>query len=50
MCGSDGMTYPNECRLKEAACELQTSVSVDYYGPCGKKKVEMRDEKGANLG
>ncbi len=34
MCGSDGITYDNECYLKKAACETKADIQVDFVGEC----------------
>ncbi|XP_031777264.1 uncharacterized protein LOC100678116 isoform X3 [Nasonia vitripennis] len=34
VCGSDGMTYENECELKKASCADQTLIVVNYKGAC----------------
>ena len=36
VCGSNGVTYPNECSLKAASCTSQTEITVSYIGDCGK--------------
>ncbi|KOX73004.1 Agrin [Melipona quadrifasciata] len=34
VCGSNGVTYPNECSLKAASCTSQTEITVSYIGDC----------------
>ncbi|XP_043517469.1 agrin-like isoform X1 [Frieseomelitta varia] len=34
VCGSNGVTYPNECSLKAASCTSQTQITVSYIGDC----------------
>lgn len=36
VCGSNGVTYDNECALKTASCTSQTLIIVSYIGDCGK--------------
>ncbi|XP_025268706.1 agrin isoform X5 [Camponotus floridanus] len=35
VCGSNGMTYDNECALKRASCMSQTLITISYVGDCG---------------
>ncbi|GFU04717.1 hypothetical protein NPIL_519981 [Nephila pilipes] len=35
VCGSDGLTYANECTLRVEACKLQKNIRVIYSGDCG---------------
>ncbi|CBY33610.1 unnamed protein product [Oikopleura dioica] len=34
VCGSDGITYLNECELEHAQCREQQLVSLQYHGLC----------------
>lgn len=38
VCGSDGSTYHNVCKLQRAACQQETSIVVVEQGPCCKGK------------
>ena len=35
ICGSDGVTYTNECERQKAQCEAQRVISVIRKEPCG---------------
>lgn len=34
VCGSDGVTYPNDCKLKHQQCLEKKPISVAKKGPC----------------
>ena len=34
MCGSDGATYPNRCKLEMKNCEMDTEVYVKHSSEC----------------
>lgn len=36
VCGSDGISYGNECKLRLEACKHRRDISVLYDGPCSK--------------
>ncbi|CAA9998213.1 unnamed protein product [Nesidiocoris tenuis] len=35
VCGTDGITYKNECELKLTACQNKMNIQVQYKGDCG---------------
>lgn len=35
LCGSDSVTYNNECEMRRTACLHQTVISVRHMGSCG---------------
>ncbi|XP_031335468.1 agrin-like isoform X3 [Photinus pyralis] len=34
VCGSNGVTYGNECKLRLEGCELSQEIKLLYWGPC----------------
>lgn len=38
VCGSDGVTYQNECELKRAACLNKNQLEIAKRGPCPRTK------------
>lgn len=36
VCGSDGVTYGNKCKLWLEACKHQRNITLLYDGPCSK--------------
>ena len=34
VCGSDGMTYNDFCKLQKAACQRNTIIKMEKKGPC----------------
>lgn len=36
VCGSDSVSYTNECKLKRSACEQQKNIHIIHYGFCCK--------------
>jgi hypothetical protein len=38
VCGSNGITYPNDCFLKSVACVTKSNLTIEYRGPCKENK------------
>lgn len=39
VCGSDGISYGNDCKLRLEACKHRRDITVLYDGPCSKFKL-----------
>ena len=35
ICGTDNVTYTNECNLKAIACQTDTQIGIASKGKCG---------------
>lgn len=44
VCGSDGVSYGNECKLRLEACRHHKEIKIRYEGPCG-KHIDLVDLK-----
>ncbi len=40
VCGSDGLTHDNDCRLKLAACRRRRNIRVAHNGECGESQMQ----------
>lgn len=36
VCGTDGISYTNNCKLRREACEQKTEIAVAYTSLCSK--------------
>lgn len=48
VCGTDGRSYRNLCRLKKRACRRRSNnLTIAYYGPCQSKQNKLKKIKSA---
>ena len=41
ICGSDGITYGNDCYMRRASCNKQLTITISSRGSCGKFTVAV---------
>uniref|UniRef100_A0A6P7FT13 Agrin-like n=1 Tax=Diabrotica virgifera virgifera TaxID=50390 RepID=A0A6P7FT13_DIAVI len=50
VCGTDGITYPSECELRQASCKTKQYIILAYKGNCGfKPRINYCNDKEGNL-
>ena len=49
VCGSNGISYNNECKLKAESCEKQTNIEVKYPGLCSKYRAHIDQKTSVSL-
>lgn len=42
VCGSNMITYDNECQMRLDSCKLQQRINVQYLGKCGEYLVTCK--------
>ncbi|XP_028308664.1 agrin isoform X3 [Gouania willdenowi] len=48
VCGSDGVTYADQCQLRTIACRQDKDISVQYFGQCTEITSEPTDRPTPN--
>lgn len=52
VCGGDGVTYDNQCKLKRESCLKETDITIVENAPCSKysifllQNLEQKSNKG----
>lgn len=42
VCGSDGVTYADQCQLRTIACRQDKDITVQHYGQCTGESARRR--------
>ena len=47
ICGTDGLTYANDCYLKQASCKIKRPINIAKHDACGKYFIhkDKREDK-----
>ncbi|TNM86391.1 hypothetical protein fugu_006621 [Takifugu bimaculatus] len=49
VCGSDGVTYADQCQLRTIACRQDKDIAVQHFGQCTESITEPADRPTFNL-
>jgi hypothetical protein len=41
VCGTDHVTYSNDCKLRRQSCITQSNIQIAHYGYCGKYNTNL---------
>ena len=47
ICGTDNVTYTNECNLKAIACQTDTQIDIASKGKCGQAQPTLEAVEAA---